>query len=286
MNSKKIMMWIIILLSVMVMSLLGFIIYKEMNVTSDNSNITESDVKNRTFEVLDITDEEVMYIDNLLSIVTIFEENNDILSILFSGKDKVVVDDLTAEQKLFFAVRAYVADKYLTREFSYCIDDSLYNAGLEDLVVSKKDLEGYFVEDSSYLNNLTDDETIYIGEFEAVSKEDNVSICRVIYGIEGPGIDGISIEPVSAYKDGDKVVVSAKFLYTVMDSDYDDPKDIEHFRYNVYESYDSSGQVIETIDYYMSNGYMDRNDLTKYDNYDITFRVVDGKYLFESIERK
>ena len=57
-------------------------------------------------------------------------------------------------------------------------------------------------------------------------------------------------------------------------------------RYNTYESYDKNGQIVETLDLYMDSNYFEEYDISKYDTYDLTFKVVDQKYVFESIERK
>ena len=285
MNSKKVMLGIIILLSVIVMGLLGFIVYREMNTTSDNSSKTETGIKNETIDVLDITDERVVYLVDLLDIDNIFDENHEILEVLFGSKDKVTIDDLNSEQKLFFAIRAYMADKKDVGGFKYCIDDEEYNKGLKDLIINKKDLEGLFVEDSSYLDKLSD-EMILLGEFQAISSDDSLNVCNVIFGVEGPGSSNVFIEPVSAYKEGNKVVVSVKFIYEVIDHDYYDPNNEEHLRYNTYESFDKTGQIIETLDVYMNNNYYEDYDISKYDTYDLTFKVVDKKYVFESIERK
>ena len=81
-------------------------------------------------------------------------------------------------------------------------------------------------------------------------------------------------------------MVSVKFIYEVMDHDYADPNNAEHLRYNTYESFDKTGQIIETLDVYMNNNYYEEYDLAKYDSYDLTFKIVDKKYVFESIERK
>ena len=285
MNSKKVMLGIIILLSVIVLGLLGFIVFREMNDTSDNPSKNETAVIKDTIDVLEITDEKVTYLVDLLDIETLFAETDEILGVLFSGKDKVTIDDLNSEQKLFFAIRTYMAEKKDIDSFKYCIDAEEYNKGLKDLIISKKDLEGLFVEDSSYLDNLTD-EMIPVGSYRATSSKDSLTVCQLIYGVEGPGASSVSLKPVSAYQEGNKIVVSVKFIYEVMDDDYDDSDNPEHLRYNTYESYDKNGQIVETLDLYMDSNYFEEYDISKYDTYDLTFKVVDQKYVFESIERK
>lgn len=285
MKSNKFLLITVIVLSVIVLSLLGIMIYKKDNFNIGSYTINNNDKDE--IERLEISDKNVVYIDNLLSIVNIFNENEDILRTLFNGDKEITIDDLSNEQKLFFAVRAYVKDNYSDREFASCVDyTDDFSEKLDYLEINKKDLEGYFTKDITYLDEITDKEVIDIGDFQATIRDDEVSVCNVIYGLVGPGIDGISIEPVAAYKEGNKVVVSAKFLYIVMDRDYNDLNNAEHFRYNVYGKYDTSSQVIETIDYYMDMDYLSSYDLTKYDTYEIVFTVIDGKYLFESVEKK
>lgn len=284
MKNNKFLLSIVIALSVVVLFLLGYIVYNELNLVDSDCN---NSVSNNTVEILEITDEDVLYIENLLNIENIFTENEEILKTLFGGDNKITIEDLSDEQKLFFAIRAYVDDKYPDKKFADCVDyTDDFSEKLNNLVINKKDLEGYFVQDSTYLDRVTDEETIDIGDFQATIRDNEISICNVIYGRIGPGIDGISIEPVAAYKDGNKVVVSAKFLYIVMDRDYNDLNNAEHFRYNVYGKYDTSSQVIETIDYYLDTGYLSKYNLYKYDTYNIVFNVIDGKYLFESVEKK
>lgn len=259
----------------------GIAVYEEIkleeNLNANKDNFDESNNKkneileNDQFIVYEVTDEFVINFLQTLNIMPMLDEEK-ILDLIYSGKDSIEVSQFNDKQKMYLALRNYIFQNDII--VNVCDEGEYYE-------ISKKDLEGVFFEDSSYLDNITSSEDVLSGQYTYKIDGDDVKVCHSIYGFESPLRFATDLEVVSAYQKNDKFYLNSKFIYynNVSANGSD-----ELFYYDAYDVYNGNGKVIESFNESIYGGYV--VDYSKFATYEFIFKVDGDNYYLESINRK
>lgn len=264
--------WVLVVFLIVLLGGSGLIIFKLKNEL-DGKEVPKDGkqpvVETSSMEVLSIVDPLVTEIGDVLLIPS-FLNDNEMNEVFFSGNN-VSIKDFSDKQKLYMAVKTYLANKN-DIDMGYCGDDT------NDYHVIPKEHLKLFFEDTSYIDNLST-EFIAVGNNGVVKDGDNIKVCQVIYGVIGNHREPVTLKPIYAYKKDGYLYLGVKFLYYALN---EDKSEMEKYYYDVYTELNDTKEAVETFDENPEYPYFNP-DYSKYHTYIFKFKLDGNKYYFEDI---
>ena len=276
-NNKTI---LIIVLSIIIFCLLAFIIYDKVlsNKKDDKEDNNTPDVTVKTEEIA-IDSKEVTDAMNAYESIYLLDKN------LYS-KDVYKVTDITNYELVGTALKNYDGD-----QIAYCISESSQLKDAVPMKVLNDSLNKYVQKtiDINTVKSLDKDASYPLAEYEVrniglIVDGDGVKLigpCGAEWGAE----DYVNKKVVKAEKAGDLIYVYEKQAFGRYDLNSGDTPLV-----NYYKDYEKTTLIEKGLDSIMftdGNGNPGPNSTPNWDlynTYKYTFKVIDEKYYFQSIE--